>query len=762
MRKRERVGRVGGALRRLTLGCVAAALLLAAPAVAAAAATAPSVAQPADPIAPVSQAVSALPDSGASGALRKQLLSRVGTIRTQIGRGRLCAAHAGLAKLRAAGLRSGAGAPSPVSAAGLAASTLQAESGLLERGATRACGGAATPGAKLGARRLAGGPNGLTLQLTLPRATFAPIVGAGLPSVSARMAGLQPDLAYGDPAVLTTTSLVAVPHGARVVVRRTRASAYALTGVPLEPYADTGGAAATPFYNTGLYAKVPFSRSPAAYRSSRPTPASVVALGRRFRWRGVDLVPVTVSATRYLASKRRLSVYSSVNVKLAFVGGGTTFAPSWFATPANAPFAAAAKTIANLTDVMHQRAKPRANAAANCREMLIVTDKAYKADAERLAAHKQAIGISTRVVTTKTLTSQAKIHKAIYDAINASCAKTPLNYVILLGSTKAIPPFTRHSQRNADYPELIATDYPYFAANYITPFLESSISSVLYGRLPARTAADAKTMVDKIISYENAPPNSAYFRSHTSVAGLYQVTDGSTVPSQYQEVQSFIETLEAIRDRMHALGKTVDRFYSKEAEATPVLLHNGTFLPLDLLPTGNFPWNSTGADVTAAVNSGRSVIFHDDHGFTSGTGWAHPDFNNGQIASLHNGAKLPFVISADCDTGDYQNTTTPSFAEQLVTKSGGGAIGVIAGSRMTNTGINGTYALSVGSAIYGGLMPGGYLLGLNILNSPTMGGVLQLGTLLLGFVDGGFNEPAVIDYRHQYNLFGDPSLVYVK
>ena len=86
---------------------------------------------------------------------------------------------------------------------------------------------------------------------------------------------------------------------------------------------------------------------------------------------------------------------------------------------------------------------------------------------------------------------------------------------------------------------------------------------------------------------------------------------------------------------------------------------------------------------------------------------------------------------------------------------------MIAASRMTNTGANVDYSLAVASALYGGLIPGES----GASQYPamkTMGDVLFSAQWRFNVTQGSPGAAVAIDYRRQYNLFGDPSLALVK
>ena len=103
-------------------------------------------------------------------------------------------------------------------------------------------------------------------------------------------------------------------------------------------------------------------------------------------------------------------------------------------------------------------------------------------------------------------------------------------------------------------------------------------------------------------------------------------------PDPTRESNEFIKPLELIRNRMTALGKSVDRFYVKEDGANPKFYSDGSPLP------GGLTWNATPEQVALAINEGRSVVFHDDHGYEDGSGWGSPGFGNDSISLLHNAA----------------------------------------------------------------------------------------------------------------------------
>ena len=97
-------------------------------------------------------------------------------------------------------------------------------------------------------------------------------------------------------------------------------------------------------------------------------------------------------------------------------------------------------------------------------------------------------------------------------------------------------------------------------------------------------------------------------------------------------------------------------------------------------------------------NNGRFVVNYEaSHGSKFGWhtgGHCNTYFDVTDLASLSNGAKLPFIISVCCETGWSDNTTpdpcfginVDCFAEQFQYASNKGAIAVLASSRNDDTG----------------------------------------------------------------------------
>jgi hypothetical protein len=157
--------------------------------------------------------------------------------------------------------------------------------------------------------------------------------------------------------------------------------------------------------------------------------------------------------------------------------------------------------------------------------------------------------------------------------------------------------------------------------------------------------------------------------------------------------------------------------------------------------------------VTAAVNSGTSLINYTGHG--SMTSWGTTGFSNNGVAGLSNGDRMPWIISVACNNGDFHNGTC--FAEAWLRKQDGGAIMMMAAS------ISQPWAPPMrGQDYFMDILIGGYDYtahagqnGINTTEQRTTFGTITFNGLVLMCVESGGGSDW--ETAKTWNLFGDPS-----
>lgn len=409
---------------------------------------------------------------------------------------------------------------------------------------------------------------------------------------------------------------------------------------------------------------------------------------------------------------------------------------------------------------------------------LIVTHPNLKAAADSLKAHKQALGISTQVVTTTDITgagaaaTASQIRNWISKFYDTRLIRP--RWVLFMGDAELIP--THYDMPNGWDAARNAGDMWY--GQFLPGATSVTVPPFGIGRLPVDTLAQAHTIVNKIKAYELNPPagtgaNANYYKRFT-FASYFQgmVTDD----------RWFVETSEIVRNHLTGLGYNVARLYTAPSGADPKFYNGGGAVPADLRkPT--FGWNATGGDIVSAVNAGTSVLFHRDHGWW--TGWGDPSFSTSNLGSISvTGNKFPLVFSVNCASGIFDNETvdlpavrvgsgygpSPSsvyWAEAFLRKPDG-ALAVIGDTRSSSTIDNNHLTLGLFDAVFPTLLSS-HGTGTSIRR---LGDILNYAKTYVSDVAAGTtanshplaaggSRPAVYNLRDElniYNLLGDPTV----
>jgi len=240
-----------------------------------------------------------------------------------------------------------------------------------------------------------------------------------------------------------------------------------------------------------------------------------------------------------------------------------------------------------------------------------------------------------------------------------------------------------------------------------------------------------------------------------------------------QEDRPYISVLEEIRDVMIGNGKTVERLYTSNSTSTPARFNDGTALPADLGPASGFAWDATATDIQASFNAGRSIIWHRDHG--SRDGWYKPSFSITNLSGLSNGNidpasayedRYPVVFNINCASGtfDQETDSTPpstpreSFAEELLRRSTGGAVAVVAASRASSTTYNQYLAQGLFDAYWGNVVVGFDRFDTGAPYQMRLGDALVYAKDWVLASASDPTDPYVVDQLQMYHLHGDPTL----
>jgi hypothetical protein len=416
---------------------------------------------------------------------------------------------------------------------------------------------------------------------------------------------------------------------------------------------------------------------------------------------------------------------------------------------------------------------------------LIVTHPNFKAAADTRKAHKQALGITTRVVTTSDITggganaTEGQIRTWIANYYNTHLVRP--KWVLFMGDAEFVP--THYDQTNIWDLAKNAGDMWY--GQFLPGATATTIPPFGIGRFPVDTLAQANTIVSKVMAFENSPPANPIFGqdfySRLTFASFFQITDSNgTTPTR--DKRWFVETTEMVRD--HAVGKgyNVARLYHADAGANPLFYNGGAAIPAALKKPG-FAWDADRNDIAAAINQGSALVYHRDHGWW--TGWGDPSFQTGDLGLISvTNNQFPVVFSINCASGIFDNETvdlagnkigtgygpgvgSTYWAESFLRKSDG-ALAVIGDSRSSSTTDNNHLTLGLFDGVFPGLVPS---FGTNA-RVQRLGDLLNYAKTYISDVstgaqanrhplNSGGTRPAIVNLRQElniYNLLGDPTV----
>jgi len=340
----------------------------------------------------------------------------------------------------------------------------------------------------------------------------------------------------------------------------------------------------------------------------------------------------------------------------------------------------------------------------------------------------------------------------------------PPTYVLLLGDSEFIPTHYK-------------TPHPCDLHNYFetpTDLYYSPTPDIHIGRISVDKAAQAETIVNKILKYEKEPTTTKSFYTDVCLAAYFQdkyLKDG-------YEDRRFVLTSEEIRTYLQTGGYTVNQIYYTHPLVTPTHYNIYTYdsglpLPWDLLKPGFF-WNGNRDDITDKINEGILILNHRGHGLSSNwwnysinfwgsdyNGWVDPQYTTVDIYTLTNGDMLPVVFSMNCMTGWFDNEidqlndpklirNDESFCEELLRKQNGGAVAAIGATRVSYSGHNDDLCKGFYDAIWTDFDP-------LVITEPMfeLGQIHTYGKLYMNLQKWWGYEVTEFELFH---LFGDPEM----
>jgi hypothetical protein len=294
------------------------------------------------------------------------------------------------------------------------------------------------------------------------------------------------------------------------------------------------------------------------------------------------------------------------------------------------------------------------NATINGADLVIIGYGDFIHSADALVSQRVGQGLSVSQVNVEDVFDEFAFGRhtpyALRDFLSwaaGNWARGP-QYVILLGDASADP---RNYQAIGSFDfvptRLVDTAYLETASDdWLADFDDDGLGEMALGRLPARTLAEANTMISKIVNFQPATvPQSALLVADAQ--GSYYF--------------NFEEANDAVADLL--------------PPTMTVQTVNRRTEPSD---------SAAKANIINKFNSGQALVNYSGHGNINA--WAGSMLTSSDALTLTNGTdKLPFVVVMDCLNGYFIEPRPPGegLAESFLKAPNGGAVAAFASSGET-------------------------------------------------------------------------------
>jgi hypothetical protein len=313
---------------------------------------------------------------------------------------------------------------------------------------------------------------------------------------------------------------------------------------------------------------------------------------------------------------------------------------------------AAIKSPASITmnqPSMWHKAKNRA-------DFIIITHQDFIGSLGPLKSLRESQGWSVALIDVQDLYDEfsfgAKTPQALKDFLQSargSSQRSP-RFVLLVGDA-SFDPRNYLGLGDVDFvpTKLVDTASNETASDdWFVDFKGDGLPTLAAGRIPARTQEEAVVVVSKLIAYENAEAGT-WNRQAVMIADKTEEGDSFDFEGASAEVETLLP--ESVTSQRISRGQGND--------------------------------GAIRAQIIEGINEGRLLVNYIGHG--SVEIWRGGIFSSDDVATLTNGARLPFFITMTCLNGYFHDPfPTESLAESLLKAGGGGAIAVWASSGLTD------------------------------------------------------------------------------
>jgi hypothetical protein len=284
---------------------------------------------------------------------------------------------------------------------------------------------------------------------------------------------------------------------------------------------------------------------------------------------------------------------------------------------------------------------------ANAADYLVIAPDSLADAASTLAAYRQQKGLRTAVVRLDQIYNEfsygiqtpAAIQQLLATALSQWTVKP--RYAVLIGNGTYDYRDLLQKHDNLMPPLLVTTAYGLFCSDSAYGDVNGDgVPEIAVGRLPVQTGDQLLGLLSKIKTYEAVPA--------TALAQSLLVADAPDSAGNFA-------------DAIQQVGATL----------------SGTYSNTVLQCASQSDLGASRQAIQSSLNAGVDLVDYIGHGAIDRFGTAGY-LTSADVASLQNGARLPFVVAMTCVAGQYSVPGSECLAEALLLQSQGGAIAVVA------------------------------------------------------------------------------------
>lgn len=430
---------------------------------------------------------------------------------------------------------------------------------------------------------------------------------------------LNPSQEWGNPEVLMTGSLIAVPAGHEPQLEVLKIEEKQLEGIRVRP-AQQEWRCSGP--------KGSFAFNSRLYSANSTYPNQWVKLEEVGKMGNVRLVRIALNPIRMEMANQKLLVASEVKVRVNFTQ-----------TDRNAAVTSVPQAILETIQASTSNGKALGQwlkSDSRSERMVILTGDEYKATLQPYIAWKQQKGIQVDVVTlTEAGGDKDTLLKYVKQAYDQAAQKP--SYFLFVGNKTTMPAFKESTGSGS-----AASDYRMTLLSG-----DDDIPDVFYGRFLADNQEELKAQIDRTIAYERTSDSASWYSKGMTIA-----SDEGSNPS--------------------------DAEYAGQVQAA---LKAGTYKEVDNFLQGEM--TATAENIISALNDGRSWISYFGHGSGTSWGSTNDSFSVSTVETLENVSKLPVIIDVACLNASWMNISKcfgKSWVTQTTDRGHAGAVAYYGGS----------------------------------------------------------------------------------